>query len=203
MFVTTIGGTMKRLLQACLVSLLAVAVIAALGGCAGDQTPEANAAIEASNAAVQDANRSDAEAVKLFEQIGKLQPGPESTDKAVELIAKAEKSVKDKSAALDTAIGALSKIESLNVSDDFKAYARQQIELADLQKESNNLLLAAIAEFKNVFETAGSSSPDTKALQASFTKIDEVFAAAERLSKDIDKKATISDEFFQEKGLGN
>lgn len=198
---TSIGGVMRRFSRIVVVLLLAVSIGSVLTGC-GDDKAAANAAIDASNAAVEKANEYDAQAVKLFDQIGSLKPGGTSSERALELIAQAEVAIKNKNAQVKVAIDELSKISSMDVTDDFKTYAKQQIELAQLQKQSNDLLLEATAEFRAVFENAASAKPNTKALDQSFAKIEEVFADADRLSTKIDEKAGASDAFFQEKRLG-
>lgn len=194
---------MKRFALVLLALLLGLATVGLLAGCGGgDQTEEANAAIDASNKAVDAANEADAEAVALFEKIGKLEPGSASTDEALKLVEEAEAAIAAKNAQVQKAADELAKIKDLEVSQDFKTYADQQIEIAKLQIQSNELLLKATAEFKKVFENAGDKSPDMKQLQQSFQTIDEVFAQADELSASIEEKAATSDAFFQEKSLG-
>lgn len=193
---------MKRFALILLALLLGIATVGVLTGCGGDQTEEANSAIDASNQAVDAANEADAEAVALFEKIGKLEPGSASTDKALKLVEEAEAAIEAKNVQVQKASDALAKIEDLDVSEDFKTYADQQIEIAKLQIQSNELLLKATAEFKRVFENAGDASPDMKRLQRSFQTIDEVFAQADELSAAIEEKAATSDAFFKEKSLG-
>lgn len=191
---------MKRIALVVLVLMLAVTA-SVLVGCS-DQTAQANAAIDESNKAVDAANGFDEEAARLFEQIGQLEPGEKSTEEALALTAQVEGVIQKKNGEIEKAIAELSKIGGMAVSEDFKVYAKQQTEIAGLQKQSDDLLLRATAEFKSVFENAGSKSPNMKALEANFTSIDDIFAQADELSTKIDEKAGASDAFFQEKGLG-
>lgn len=181
--------------------VVTVAIAAVLTGC-GDQTAEANAAIEASNAAVDAANDYDQQASELFDRLSEIEPGPANTEEALGYIARSEELIAKKNAEVDKAIAELKKIESLEVGDELKTYAKQQIAIAELQKKSGELLLAANAEFKTVYEKMDSKSPDTKLLEASFENIETIFADADELSAEIERRSRESEAFFKESGLG-
>lgn len=187
------------------VALVLVVVLAlatgSVTGC-GDDMAEANAAIEASNSAVDAANELDEEAAALFDEIGELEPGAANTRKALEAIARAEELIGKKNAAVDRAISQLGRIEAMDVPDALKEYARQQTAIADLQRQSGELLLAATAEFKTVYESMDNQNPDAKALEGSFESIESIFSDADDLSAEIERLASESQTFFVENELG-
>lgn len=183
-----------------LVVLLALAT-GTVTGC-GNQMAEANAAIEASNSAVDRANTLDEEAATLFDEIGELEPGAANTQKALDAIARAEELIESKNTEVDKAIGELGKIEAMDVPGALKQYAKQQAAIADLQRESGDLLLAATAEFKTVYESMDKRNPDANALEGSFKSIEAIFADADELSAEIERLSSESQAFFAENGLG-
>jgi uncharacterized lipoprotein YehR (DUF1307 family) len=181
-------------------ALLAIVMVFAIAGC--DQTKEANAAIEAANAKAKEYTALDETISKLMDEASAVSMTPEGVKPGIGALDAATAEFEKRKVIIAAVKAEFEKIDAYDVSEAKKTYAKQQVEIADLLGQMDDLGIQLIADTKALYQLIESGSTDA-------TRAEELSAAIEATSQkltDLDKtvaeKESASDTYFTDQGLG-
>lgn len=189
--------------------LLACVFLLSMAGC--DQTGDANAAISAANTKSEKYTALDDEISVLLDDASAVSMTPEGVQPGIEALDAASAKYAERKVVIGEVKAEFEKIASYKVSDEIKTYAKQQVEIAALLAQMDDLGLKLIADTKAFYELvkAGAASTTDEAMDADAAKAEELSAAIEDTSAKLTEldtlvtgKETASDKYFTDQGLG-
>lgn len=189
--------------------LLAAVFVFGMAGC--DQTGDANAAISAANTKSQKYTALDDEISVLLDDASAVSMTPEGVLPGIEALDAASAKYAERKVVIGEIKAEFEKIASYKVSDEIKTYATQQVEIAGLLAQMDDLGIKLIADTKTFYELikAGSSGTSDEAMDADAAKAEELSAAIEETSAKlteldalVTEKEQASDKYFTDQGLG-
>lgn len=195
----SLGGLMARTTKIAALAL-AVVLLFALAGC--DQTKDANAAISAANEQSQKYTALDNEISALMDQASAVDMTPEGVKPGIEAIDQAAAKFEERKTVIASVKAEFEKIAGYKVSDKIKTYAKQQVEIATLLGQMDDLGLKLIADTKSLYQLIESGSSDAEKAAALSTAIDETSKQLSDLNATVTEKQAASDKYFIDSGLG-
>jgi len=183
--------------------LLALLTLApALSGCSSDQTDEANAAIDRSNQAVERAILLDRQAADKLEEVLGAEPAKANAAETLARIGEIEADVAAIAEELGIMKSEFGSIREMDVSEELKTYASQQIEIAEMQEESNDLMSEMLGVLRELHTAAAAGEITRTQWSTALDSVDKLLGEAEALDVRIEEKASESERYFDENGLG-
>ncbi|MDI6712334.1 MAG: hypothetical protein QMD96_03760 [Anaerosomatales bacterium] len=176
--------------------LVLVAMLAA-AGCV-DQTRAANDAIARANAKAEEYRQLDSEVTALLDEAASVDFTPEGVAPAFPLLEQARAKIEQRQKVVSEIRAAFASIASLRVSDEVKAYAAQQVAIADLLAQADEKALALISATEEFYRRIAAKNAAGEEGQALAKRIIETSEEIERLAETIAKKRAESDAYFEE-----
>lgn len=175
-----------------------------LGGVVGciDQTADANAAIEAANVQAQAYSDLDAEITALMDEAGAVDFTPEGVVAGIASIDAATAKFEERKTVIASIKAEFGKIADMDVDDTIKTYAAQQVEVADLLAQMDELGIKMLGDTKALYELIKSGSTDTAKAEELSAAVEETAAQLEELDALVTEKQDTSDKFFEDNQLG-
>ena len=189
--------------------LLACVFVLGMVGC--DQTGDANAAISAANTKSEKYTALDDEMSVLLDDASAVSMTPEGVQPGIEALDEAAAKYAERKVVIGEIKAEFEKIASYKVSEEIKTYASQQVEIAGLLAQMDDLGIKLIVDTKTFYELvkAGATSTTDEAMDADAAKAEELSAAIEETSAKlteldtlVTEKETASDTYFTDQGLG-
>ncbi|MCX8007169.1 MAG: hypothetical protein N3B11_03525 [Coriobacteriia bacterium] len=182
-------------------AVAAVAVCASIAclatGCV-DQTRAANDAIARANAKAKEYRSIDAEVTRLLDDASSVDFTPEGVRPAIPQLEQARKKVVERQQVVAAVRAAFASIAGLRVSGEVKAYATQQVAIADLLAEADAQALVLIDATKEFYERIMAGDAAGAQAQALAERILKASQEIKRLSETISKKRAEADAYFEE-----
>lgn len=176
--------------------LVLVAMLAA-AGCV-DQTRAANDAIARANAKAEEYRQLDSEVTALLDEAASVDFTPEGVAPAFPLLEQARAKIEERQKVVSEIRAAFASIASLRVSDEVKAYAAQQVAIADLLAQADEKALALISATEEFYRRIAAKSAAGEEAQALAERIIKASEEIERLAETIAKKRAESDAYFEQ-----
>lgn len=177
------------------VSLVVLLLVAS--GCV-DQTRAANDAIARANAKAEEYRQLDSEVTALLDDAASVDFTPEGVAPALPLLEQARTKIEQRQKVVSEIRAAFASIASLRVSDEVKAYAAQQVAIADLLAQADEKALALIAATEKFYQRIAAENAASDEARALAEQIIETSDEIERLAETIAKKRAESDAYFEE-----
>ncbi len=184
-----------------LLVLALVLVVAALAGCGGD-TDKANAAIGAANAHITTYNKLDGEIADLMGQMDALSGGKDDAQKGKDLSDKITAKIAERAKVIAGMKTEFGKIGSMDVSEDLKTYASQQVEIADMRAKVDAKMGEVAAKLSSLFSAAVTGKIDQAMVTKLTAEVDTLTKQLDTMQAQADEKEAASEKFFNDKGLG-
>lgn len=187
----------SRSARALAVVLVAILAAVMLVGC-GDDTSKANEAVTAANLQVDAFNKLDGTIAATMEEIDALGDTEADAAKAVELLDKAAADLEKRGEAIEGVKAEYAKIEAMNVPETTKTYAKQQIEIWELQAKLDGDLGTMLEKMKEIYAASASGGLDEAKGK---TLADDVQALSKQVDdqqSELDKKAQESSDYFDQ-----
>lgn len=191
----TRGRTAATSTLACAAALVLLAIAAA--GCV-DQTRVANEAIARANEAAQRYRELDSEVAALLDEAAAVDFTPEGVAPAFSLLDQARAKIEERQKVVGEIRETFASIASLRVSDEIKAYAAQQVAIADLLAEVDVAALELIDATRGFYEGVAAKDGASEQAQALAERVLATSDKIERLSESIAAKRAESDAYFEE-----
>jgi len=188
--------------------LFACVFLLGMAGC--DQTGDANAAISAANTKAQAYTALDDQISVLLDEASAVSMTPEGVKPGIEALDAAAAKYEERTVVIAEIKSEFEKVASFKVSDEIKTYATQQVEIAGLLAEMDELGIKLIADTKAFYQLIekGTDGATDEAMDADAAKAEELSAAIEDTSDklmELDTKVTeletASDAYFTDQGL--
>ncbi len=180
---------------------LAVVMLFALTGC-GDQTKDANAAIEAANEQSDKYTALDNEISALMDEASMADLTPEGVKPGIEAFKQANAKFEERKAVIAAIKSNFEKIEAYKVSDEIKTYAKQQAEIATMLGEMDELGMQLVADTLALYELIETNSDDTARAEELAKSVDVTSQKLTEIDAQVTEKQTASDKYFVDNGLG-
>lgn len=174
-----------------------VVVLLAVSGCL-DQTGAANDAIARANAKAEEYRQLDSEVTTLLDEAASVDFTPEGVAPAFPLLEQARAKIEQRQKVVSEIRAAFASIASLRVSDEVRAYAAQQVAIADLLAEADEKALALIAATEKFYQRIAANDAVGQEMEALAKDIIETSQEIERLAETIAEKRAESDAYFEE-----
>lgn len=181
--------------------VLTAVMVFALAGC-GDQTKDANAAISAANEQSKKYTALDNEISALMDQASAVDMTSEGVKPGIEAIDKATGMFGERKAVIATVKAEFEKIAGYRVRDEIKTYAKQQVEIADMLGQMDDLGVQLIAKTKALYQLIESKSTDTAKAEELSKSIDDTSKLLSDLDARVTQKQAASEKYFIDAGLG-
>jgi len=94
------------------------------------------------------------------------------------------------------------KIESMDVREEIKTYAKQQLEIADIFGEMDELGTKMLTDTKTLYQMVEADSSDSAKAQQLAEAIEETSAMIKELGNELREKQAESDKYFEDNNLG-
>lgn len=184
-----------------LVLVLAATLMLGVSAC-GDQTAEANKAIDAANANVKQYTQAGTELEKLMGQAQGLPMDPANAKKALALVDRMKAKLDTQRSAAAAAKSDMAKIQGLDVRQEFKTYAAKEIAVTDTLLKEDPVAQALVADLRQVYALVASG----KATQRQVEAIGKKIAAESKQLSDLEATASAqekaSGDYFDAQKLG-
>ncbi len=180
---------------------LAGVLLFALAGC-GDQTKDANAAIAAANEQSEKYTALDNEISTLMDQAMAVDMTADGVKPGIEAFNQASAKFEERKAVIAAIKAEFEKIAGYDVSEETKTYASQQVEIATLLGQMDDLGLELIASTKALYELVESGSQDGAKAEEYSKAIDTTSAKLTEIDAQVTEKQAASDKYFIDAGLG-
>lgn len=190
--------TRRGVLTAAMVAILAIAALA-VAGCGGSQIEEANAAMDAANVAITQANDLDEQAAAMIEEL--FGTDEEDIDAIPGMLSEVGGVLDQKEAAVATAKAELEKILEMNVPEENKTYVSLQIEVVDLHAQSDAKMRELLAKMNEIYEGVNSGLDDA-ALESMADELETLNKEANDISIQIEEKSAEAETYFNDNMLG-
>lgn len=181
--------------------MLAGVLLFALAGC-GDQTKDANAAIAAANEQSKKYTELDNQISTLMDQAMAVDMTAEGVKPGIEAFDQASAKFEERKAVITAIKAEFEKIAGYKVSEETKTYASQQVEIANLLGQMDDLGLELIASTKSLYELVQSGSQDAAKAEELSKAIDDTSAKLTEIDAQVTEKQAASDKYFIDAGLG-
>ncbi len=180
---------------------LAVVLVFALAGC-GDQTKDANATIAAANEQSKKYTALDNEISTLMDQVTTVDMTPDGVKPGIEAIDQAAAKFEERKTVIAEVKAEFEKIAGYKVSDGIKTYAKQQVEIADLLGQMDELGLKVLADTKALYQLIESGSSDADKAATLSQSISDTSQQLSDLDQQVTEKQAASEKYFTDAGLG-
>lgn len=181
--------------------MLAGVLLFALAGC-GDQTKDANAAIAAANEQSKKYTELDNQISTLMDEAMAVDMTAEGVKPGIEAFDQASAKFEERKAVIAAIKAEFEKIAGYKVSEETKTYAAQQVEIATLLGQMDDLGLELIASTKSLYELVQSGSQDAAKAEELSKAIDDTSAKLTEIDAQVTEKQAASDKYFIDAGLG-
>ncbi|MCE5204176.1 MAG: hypothetical protein LLG24_08210 [Actinomycetia bacterium] len=192
---------MSRVVKMITCALIGALLAVSVAGC-GDQTAEANAAIEAANKQAQTYMTLDKEITVLMDKAGSVDFTPEGVKPGIEAIDEALAKLAERKTVVANMKAEYAKIESMDVREEIKTYAKQQLEIADIFGEMDELGTKMLTDTKTLYQMVEADSSDSAKAQELAEAIEETSAMIKELGNELREKQAESDKYFEDNNLG-
>jgi outer membrane murein-binding lipoprotein Lpp len=180
--------------------MLAGILVLGLAGC--DQTKDANAAISAANELSQEYTALDEKIATLMDEASTAEMTAAGVVPGIAALDEASTRFTERKDIIGQIEAEFQKIEGYDVADEIKTYAAQQVEIAKLLGQMDDLGIKLIADTKSLYELIKSGSDDTAKVDELSASIAEVSQQLGELDTQVTEKQTASDTYFIDSGLG-
>lgn len=191
---------MSRVTKSVASALLGMLLLGGVVGCI-DQTADANAAINAANAQAQTYSALDAEITSLMDEAGAVDFTPEGATAGIEKIDEAVAKFEERKTVIAAIKAEFGKIADMDVDETIKTYAAQQVEIADLLAQMDDLGVKMLADTKSLYELIASGSTDTARAEELSKAVEATAAELEALDAKVTEKQAASDKYFEDNNL--
>jgi hypothetical protein len=140
-----------RHLKRTLLALLIVVLVLGAAGCTGDQTAEANKAIDAANVQLKKYSQAGTEIEQLLNQVEKLPMDRANAKKALPLTDKMNAKLEEQRKAAEAAKAEITKIKAMDVRDEFKTYADKEIAITNVLLEEYPVYKKLFADLRQIY----------------------------------------------------
>lgn len=181
-------------------AMLAVLALFGLAGC--DQTRAANEAISAANELAEKYAALDNEIAALMDEATTADMTPEGVKPGIEAIDAAAAKFEERKAITEAVRAEFMKIAGYDVKPEVKEYAAQQVEIAEMLGQMDDLGLELIASTKALYQLIESGSTDANAASELSIAIEESSSKLTELDKQVTEKQAASEKYFIDSGLG-
>ncbi|PKQ38272.1 MAG: hypothetical protein CVT59_03345 [Actinobacteria bacterium HGW-Actinobacteria-1] len=181
--------------------MLAGVLLFALAGC-GDQTKDANAAIAAANEQSKRYTELDNQISTLMDQAMAVDMTAEGVKPGIAAFDEASAKFEERKTVIAAIKAEFEKIAGYKVSEETKKYASQQVEIATLLGQMDDLGLELIASTKSLYELVQSGSQDAAKAEELSKAIDDTSAKLTEIDAQVTEKQAASDQYFIDAGLG-
>ncbi len=180
--------------------VLAAGLLFGMAGC--DQTKDANAAIQAANAKAKEYTALDTEISALMDDASAVDMTPDGVKPGIEALDAASAKFEERKVVIAAVKAEFEKIAGYDVSDQIKTYAAQQVEIADILGQMDDLGIELIAKTKALYGLIESSSTDADKADELSTAIEDISQQLTDLDAQVTEKESASDTYFNDQGLG-
>lgn len=191
---------MRNVKRVVLLALAGVLVFAAVG--CGDQTAEANKAVDAANAQIKAYTQAGAELEKLMSDAEALPMDAANAKKGVELTDQMTAKLEEQRKAAEAARAEISKIKTMKVNDEFKTYADKEIAVTDALLKEDPVARALIGDLRKIYELVASGKGTPADVEAIGKRIDAETKQLTDLEAQATKQEKDANAYFDAHKLG-
>lgn len=181
--------------------MLAAVMVFALAGC-GDQTKDANAAISAANEQSKKYTALDNAISALMDQASAVDMTSEGVKPGIIAIDQATAKFEQRKVVIAAVKAEFEKIAGLKVSDEIKTYAKQQVEIATMLGQMDDLGVQLISKTKALYQLIESKSTESAKAEELSKSIDDTSKQLSDLDAKVTEKQAASEKYFIDAGLG-
>ncbi|KAF0209452.1 MAG: hypothetical protein Q8S43_01270 [Actinomycetota bacterium] len=183
-----------------LIAALAVVLLFGVSGC--DQTKDANAAIEAANVQAQAYTELDNQISTLMDDASAVTMTPAGVKPGIAALDAATAKFEERKVVIAAVKAEFEKIGAYDVKEQVKEYAKQQVEIANLLGQIDDLGIKLIADTKALYGMIESGSTDGAKAEALSTAIEDTSQKLTDLDAQVTEKESASSKYFTDQGLG-
>ncbi len=187
-------------LRKTLLACVALVLFSGIVGCS-DQTGEANRLVDQANAVTDKSNALDAEVTDLLAQVEVLDP-IKNAAQATSTLTVVETKLDEMRTYAESKVALFDEIAGLDVSHEFRIYAAQQKEIAQLEVERAGVTGDLLAKLKILYYTKQMSKVGSADFHRFSRELADIYGKLDELDSQLGEKRAASDQYFTDRGLG-